>query len=146
MGVTSIPVLARGVPASASAGARVSRRIQALAIDLMVQGSTLVVLLSALELMGGHRARTGLAFLGWLAVAVLYEPAFVSRRGATLGHMSAGLRVVDQETGGHPDPFRAFVRFWLKATSGVIALAFVVLSREHQALHDVAAGTCVEEY
>ena len=39
----------------------------------------------------------------------------------------------------------AFARFWLKATSGPIALVFMAVTRRPQALHDLAAGTYVGE-
>jgi uncharacterized RDD family membrane protein YckC len=127
------------------AHARFSRRIQALAVDVLVHGTALIALMSVLEVVREHREFIGAAVAGWLGFALLYEPVLVSRRGATLGHTLARLRVVDLETGGNPDPTRAFARFWLKATSGMIALLFMAVTRRPQALHDLAAGTYVGE-
>lgn len=131
--------------AALPASARFSRRIQALAVDILVHGTTLIALMSLLELMREHREFIGGAFAGWLGFTLLYEPVLVSRRGATLGHALAHLRVVDLETGGNPDAGHAFARFWLKATSGLITLVFMAVTRRHQALHDLAAGTYVGE-
>ena len=127
------------------AHARFSRRIQAAAIDVLVHGASLIVLMSLLEMEHGHRPMTGAAFALWLGFAFLYEPVLVSRRGATLGHTLAGLRVVDLETGAPPEAARALARFWLKATAGAIGAAVMALTGRPQALHDLAAGTFVEE-
>jgi uncharacterized RDD family membrane protein YckC len=125
--------------------ARFSRRFQAVAVDALVHGTTLIGLMSLLELLREHREFIGGAFAGWLGFTLLYEPLLVSRRGATLGHTLARLRVVDLETGGNPDVTHAFARFWLKVTSGLIALVVMAVTRRPQALHDLAAGTYVGE-
>jgi uncharacterized RDD family membrane protein YckC len=144
--MTTVSVTQSDVPVvAAPAHARCCRRIQAAAIDVLVHGASLIALMSLLELRHGHRPMTGAAFAAWLGFVLLYEPVLVSRRGATLGHMLAGLRVVDLETGGHPEPARAFARFWLKASSGALAFLVMALTGRPQALHDLAAGTFVEE-
>ena len=127
------------------AHARFARRIQAAAIDVLIHGTTLIALMSVLDLLRGHRPVIGAAFAGWLGFAFLYEPLLVSRRGATVGHALLNLRVVDAETGGPPEPVRAFARFWLKATSGLVALVLMAVTRQPQALHDLAVGTRMEE-
>lgn len=125
--------------------ARFSRRVQAAAIDVLVHGASLIALMSLLELVHGHRPMTGAAFAGWLGFALLYEPVLVSRRGATLGHSLVHLRVVDLETGRPPDVTSAFARFWLKATSGILAAGIMALTGRPVALHDLAVGTAVQE-
>jgi uncharacterized RDD family membrane protein YckC len=133
--------------ALAPAHARLARRIQAAAIDVLVHGATLIVLMSLLELLvHGQRPVTGAAFVVWLGFALLYEPVLVWRRGATLGHAVVGLRVLDLETGGSPSAARAFARFWLKATAGTLGAAVIALTGRPHALHDLAVGTCVEEH
>jgi uncharacterized RDD family membrane protein YckC len=127
------------------AHARFSRRIQAVAVDILVQGTMLIALMTLLEVLRERRDLVGGAFAGWLGFALLYEPVLVSWRGATLGHALARLRVVDLETGGHPDATRAFARSWLKATSGPLALLVMAVTGWPQALHDLAAGTYVGE-
>lgn len=147
--MTTVPVTEIAEPGTGLAAARVpapfSRRIQAVAIDILVQGTTLVGLMSLLEMSRGHHLGTGVAFAGWLGFALLYEPVLVSRRGATLGHSMARLRVVDLATGGHPDAASALARFWLKATSGILAVVAMAVTPRHRALHDLAVGTSVED-
>ena len=127
------------------AHARLSRRVHALAVDVLVHGSTLIALMSLLDLLRERHEFVGGAFAAWLGFALLYEPVLVARWGGTLGHAVAHLRVVDLETGGNPDAAHAFARFWLKAGSGPVALAFMALTRRPQAWHDLAAGTYVGE-
>ena len=129
------------VPVSPHLYARFSRRFWALALDGVVYLVSIVLLIVVIEAAhGGARV----AFLLWLGFLCLYEPVLVWRRGATLGHRAANLRVVDQRTGGNPTFLRAFGRFWLKAFVGLLAFAFMGTTRRHQALHDLAAGTTVE--
>jgi uncharacterized RDD family membrane protein YckC len=131
-------------PAPPHLYARFSRRFWALAIDSAVYGLSIVLLVILLETARGTRGGAGLAFLLWLGFLCLYEPLLVWRRGATLGHMAANIRVVDLRTGGNPTFLRALARFWLKAFVGLVAFAFMGTTRRHQALHDLAAGTTVE--
>ncbi len=125
--------------------ARSSRRIQALAIDVLLHGTTLIALMSLLDLLGGQVPAAGAALGGWLGFTLFYEPVLVAWRGATLGHALSHLRVVDLESGRQPDLAHALIRFWLKATSGLVAFGFMAVTRRRQALHDLVAGTCVEE-
>jgi hypothetical protein len=102
------------------------------------------VLIVVIEAVHGAHGGARIAILLWLGFLCLYEPVLVWRRGATLGHMAANIRVVDQRTGGDPTFLRAFGRFWLKAFVGLLAFAFMGTTRRHQALHDLAARTTVE--
>jgi hypothetical protein len=102
------------------------------------------VLIVVIEAVHGAHGGARIAILLWLGFLCLYEPVLVWRRGATLGHMAANIRVVDQRTGGNPTFLRAFGRFWLKAFVGLLAFAFMGTTRRHQALHDLAARTTVE--
>ena len=129
----------------ARAPARIARRVQAAAIDVLVHGASLITLMSLLELLHGHRQMTGAGFAAWIGFALCYEPVLVSRRGATLGHALSHLRVVDLETGASPHVASALARFWLKATSGVLGVALMAVTGRPHALHDLAVGTGVEE-
>ncbi len=128
-------------PASPHLYARFSRRFWALALDGVVYAVSIVLLVVVIEAAHGT-ARV--AFLQWLGFLCLYEPLLVWRRGATLGHMAANIRVVDLRTGRNPTFLRALGRFWLKAFLGLFAFVFMGTTRRHQALHDLAAGTTVE--
>jgi uncharacterized RDD family membrane protein YckC len=118
-------------PAPPHLYARFSRRFWALALDGAVYGVSMILLVVLLEAVhGGHGGP--------------YEPVLVWRRGATLGHMAANIRVVDLRTGDNPTFLRASGRFWLKAFVGLLAFVFMGTTRRHQALHDLAARTTVE--
>jgi uncharacterized RDD family membrane protein YckC len=131
-------------PAPPHLYARFSRRFWALALDSAVYVVSIVLLIVLLETVHGARGGARVAALLWFCFLCLYEPVLVWRRGATLGHMAANIRVVDLRTGGNPTFLRALARFWLKAFVGLLAFAFMGTTRRHQALHDLAAGTTVE--
>ena len=77
------------------------------------------------------------------ALVLLYEPLLVARRGGTVGHRRANLRVVHERTGGPPGFARAFARFALKSAVGLPSFTFMALTRRHQALHDRLTDTTV---
>jgi uncharacterized RDD family membrane protein YckC len=131
-------------PAPARLYARFSRRFWALALDSVVYAISIVLLIVLLEAVRGHRGGTGAVFFLWFGSLCFYEPLLVWRRGATLGHMAANLRVVDLDTGGNPTFLRALARFWLKTFLGLLAFAFMGTTRRHQALHDLIVRTTVE--
>jgi uncharacterized RDD family membrane protein YckC len=124
--------------------ARFSRRFRALVIDSVVYAASLVLLIVLLEVVGRGRVQTGAIIFTWLGSALLYEPLLVWRRGATLGHAYANIRVVALSSGGNPGSLRAFGRFWLKGIFGLLAFVFMGTTRRHQALHDLVFGTTVE--
>jgi hypothetical protein len=104
----------------------------------------LISFLVAIELVRGTRTGTVLAGIAWLAFALFYEPLCVNRRGATVGHAFANIRVVDARTGANPGFLHALGRFWLKGLFGLLAFIFMGTTRRHQGLHDLAFGTTVE--
>jgi len=135
--------------------ANVGSRFVALGIDLLLQGSTvfLLVLASSLVVAGA-----GLGVPDWVGVTLVLLLIFAvfwgypvvmetAWRGRTLGKAAMGLRVVTVE--GAPIGFRhAAVRAALTivdfyATSGVAALLSALLTPRHQRLGDLVAGTLV---
>jgi len=123
--------------------ARLSRRLQALVVDVAVYltmpaGAALVALAAA-----DGRPHRPLAWALGVA-AFLYEPALVTWRGATIGHASKGVRVLALATGQPPAFPRALGRFAAKLATGPLAAPLVSLTPRHQALHDLLAGTVVE--
>lgn len=136
---------AQGVEASGERRlyARISRRLLAITVDTLVYVLSLVVLMVLVEALHGSSGVRA-ATVGWLAFCLLYEPLLVSRRGATVGHACANVRVVHLRTGAAPGFLRALARFWLKGLVGLLGFAFMGTTRRHQALHDLAVGTTVE--
>ena len=124
--------------------ARFSRRFQALVVDSVLYATSLISFVVVTELVRGARTSTALAGIAWLAFALFYEPLLVSRRGGTVGHAVANIRVVDARAGGNPGFVRALGRFWLKGVVGLLAFIFMGTTRRHQGLHDLAFGTTVE--
>ncbi|RJQ80472.1 RDD family protein [Pseudonocardiaceae bacterium YIM PH 21723] len=81
----------------------------------------------------------------------LYEWLMVATRGATLGKMLMGIRVLDQRTGGEAGYSRAAVRVAVLHGSAYFCALMVLVvmlsplfdSRRRQGWHDQAAGTVV---
>ena len=77
----------------------------------------------------------------WLYFALMES----SQRGATVGKMAMGLRVVDEQ-GNRISFGRATGRFFAKFVSGIILLIgyiMVAFTERKRALHDMMAGTLV---
>jgi uncharacterized RDD family membrane protein YckC len=123
--------------------ARFPRRLQALVLDA---GLLVVVLILGAAAAGAiaHERASQAVVLSVLAAIVLYDPLFVSRTGGTLGHHVLNMRVVDENCGSHLPFLRAFLRFMVKAPLGLFSFVFMALTRRHQALHDVIAGSTVQ--
>jgi uncharacterized RDD family membrane protein YckC len=85
----------------------------------------------------------GMLMPALIAMFVFYEPLMVTVFGATVGHRAMNLRVVDSRSGLRLGFLRAMVRFLLKVIVGVVSFVFMAVSRRHQALHDLAAGSVV---
>jgi uncharacterized RDD family membrane protein YckC len=122
---------------------RFLRRFQAAIIDVVV---ILVAIFGAvfiaITLNSENLART-LGFsiaIGWL----LYEPLLVALTGSTVGHYLCNLRVVDNNTGGNLNFFKAVLRTLLKAVLGWLSFVTMATTRRHQAIHDLATNSTVQ--
>lgn len=73
----------------------------------------------------------------------LLEPVMVAYTGGTIGHHLIRLRVTKLDGHGNINVFSASLRFIIKALTGWFAFVFVLTSRKHQALHDLAVGSVV---
>lgn len=92
-----------------------------------------------LEHMGSFQAVA--LIVTWLYFALMESSA----RGATLGKMVLGLRVVDEQ-GGRISFLRATGRFFAKILSGLILFIgylMVAFTERKRGLHDIIAGTLV---
>ena len=121
-----------------------TRRFRAVVIDnAIVSGAAVVMFFlgaAASELPGATR----LMLLLVVALLLLYEPVFVSRRGATIGHAMSRIQVVDARTGRWPSFGRAFARLLIKMIVGIPSFITMALSRRHQAVHDLLTQTTVQ--
>jgi uncharacterized RDD family membrane protein YckC len=138
--------------------AGIGSRAVAFLIDTAVRASLLGVLFLGVTLVAGVGAGAGVGLPPWVGITITLLLAFVGFwgypiafetlwRGRTLGKAALGLRVVTRE--GGPVRFRhAVLRavmeipdFW--ATSGAGAVVSALVTRNHQRLGDLAAGTLV---
>ena len=70
----------------------------------------------------------------------LYEPLFVALLGASIGHMSGGLKVRRESNRDKKINFVAAIfRFFVKVTLGIIALFTITKENKGRAIHDMAS-------
>jgi len=137
--------MSEGIPLAAPVRyATFTRRFRALVIDNLFLSFTSVALFFLGDAVSDVPGATRLVLLLIVALILLYEPVLVSRRGATIGHAVARLRVVDVRTGRSPSFGRAFVRFLIKGILGLPSFITMALDRRHQAVHDLLTHTAVQ--
>jgi uncharacterized RDD family membrane protein YckC len=112
--------------------------------DSVLFGVSLLTLLLLFEVLDMTSAVAMPLFFTWVAAVFVYEPVLVSWRGATIGHMLYNVRVRDRRTGQPPTLPRSIVRTFIKSLLGLVSFVAMSLTRQHQALHDLATGTVVE--
>ena len=121
-----------------------TRRFRAFVIDTACLWGVVLALFFIGDAMSDVPGVTLLTWLLMLAVILLYDPVLVSRRGATVGHAGAQLRVIDARTGQWPTFARSFARNVVKIVLGVPSFFTMELSRRHQAVHDMLTQTTVQ--
>ena len=95
--------------------------------------------------MRGMFAALGVASLANMAIACIYEAAFIHLLGATPGKMALGLKVV-RPGGGPIDLGRAIGRHFAKMLSGLILYIGYIMAgfdSQKRALHDMICDTRV---
>ncbi|MEP6687857.1 MAG: RDD family protein, partial [Gemmatimonadales bacterium] len=83
-------------------------------------------------------------FAGLIALVILYEPLLVAFRGFTIGQQLSNVRVVAPTASGRLPLWKAFVRWLLKAGTGLGSFATMGATQRNQALHDLPFGTTVQ--
>jgi uncharacterized RDD family membrane protein YckC len=121
-----------------------ARRVRALVLDGVVLLGLLVALIFVAAAV--HFGQTGriVLFAIVIGLAILYEPILVSFQGRTIGQRLCNLRVVAPTADGRLPLWKAFVRWLLKALTGLASFATMGATRRNQALHDLPFGTTVE--
>jgi len=119
-------------------------RFRALLIDTAIVFATLIAVLLLGDFAEGIPASGRIVWALMVGLLVLYEPLFIWRRGATIGHSAKQLQVVRVDTGERPGFVRALVRYLIKAILGLPSFVTMTLSRRHQAVHDILTGTSVQ--
>lgn len=122
---------------------RMRRRIEVMMIDNML---FLLLVVVSLSLATATDTNSVSRIVGYSAAAVLvlYEPLLVSFAGGTLGHTLRNLRVVDACTGSNLSVKKAFARFTIKLVLGVVSFISMLVTKRHQAIHDVVTGSAVQ--
>lgn len=93
--------------------------------------------LSTFDISGGLKA------LLFAAAVLILEPGMVSMTGGTIGHHACRLRIQNQTTGKNLNPFFAVIRFLLKSLIGWLSFVFVLVTKRHQAIHDIFSNSVV---
>ena len=79
-------------------------------------------------------------------LALFIEPVLIAAKRGTPGHLIVGIRVVDSAspgTGRGIGYLRSIARWFVKGFIGLISFLWMVFTRKHQALHDLAVGSVV---
>ena len=119
---------------------RFLRRLQAVAIDNVI----LAILFMSGLLVASHVGITGrYAIFLVLGMVLFWEPLFITLTGGTIGHHLLGLKVVSRKTGKNLNIFVSLVRFVAKFILGLLSVAFIFITRYHQAIHDGLARSVV---
>ncbi|MEV4312649.1 RDD family protein [Actinocrispum sp. NPDC049592] len=135
--------------------ARLASRGLAMALDVVIQAATLLIvflLLSTGGAFGFDDALAGAVTILTLVIVLIGYPATMETltRGQTVGKIAAGLRVVRVD--GGPIRFRhalvralagAFVDFWVLGVFGAVAVIVSMSSKNAQRVGDMLAGTLV---
>lgn len=120
---------------------RLIKRVRAFLIDgvlvPLVAIATLVIGVS----LGVESLPAKLAL--FIVPILILEPALVAWTGGTVGHHLNRIKIVKKQGSGHIGFFAATVRFVIKALLGWFSLIFILTTRKHQAVHDLAAGSVV---
>lgn len=120
-----------------------NRRVRAVLIDAALILAGMVIVVIADSALNGLPGTGRVEFALILALLVFYEPIFVWRRGATIGHAAVRVRVVANATGRNPTLVQAFARYLLKCVLGLPSFVTMALTRRHQAVHDALTRTTV---
>ncbi|MEM9331021.1 MAG: RDD family protein [Pseudomonadota bacterium] len=119
---------------------RFYRRLQAAIIDaaiLLTVFFGVAAGLTDVTLWGGYKG------LFVLLIFIALEPGLVSLTGGTVGHHLLGIRVQNKSNHRNLNVVFAIIRFVLKSTLGLFSFVFMMITRRHQALHDLASGSVV---
>ena len=118
------------------------RRIKALTIDGLLILAIFTLTSMTLGSLGGVVTALKVGIL--VFCFLIYEPLFLSVKGATLGHILMGLSVRRyRNKEQNLSFFAAVLRLVLKALLGWVSLVYVSFNQDKRAIHDVASGSIV---
>jgi len=120
---------------------RLLRRVQAVLVDSLILFFIILAWWYALPLLGSlpPGVRIAIPILAW----ILLDPLLVTFTGGSPGHHLRGLVVLSAADGGPLNLIRSLIRALVKSLTGWWAFIFVLMTRRHQALHDLVSGSIV---
>jgi uncharacterized RDD family membrane protein YckC len=121
-----------------------SRRFRAVVVDTAIVCAGVAAIAIASDAINQVPGSGRIAWILMFSLLFLYEPLFIWRRGATIGHAMNHLVVVADATGRAPGLGQAFARYLIKAVLGLPSFVTMALSRKHQAVHDLLTRTTVQ--
>jgi len=121
-----------------------ARRIRAMVLDWVVLTVLLMLVLYLAGAVHFTQALRLTLFAAVIGLVLLYEPVLVAFRGSTIGQQLCNLRVVAPTATGRLPFWKAFLRWLLKAVTGLASFATMGATRRNQALHDLPFGTTVQ--
>ncbi len=119
---------------------RITRRIEAVLIDASI---LLALFFTSMNLLAPMQIHGAIKAFVIFSMLLLIEPVFLSLTGASIGHHIRGMRVISARSGRSLHLLAALLRTVIKAYLGFLSLIFVLTSRRHQAIHDMAARSLV---
>ncbi len=116
-------------------------RVKAMCIDSIV---LIVLFYSLLAAIGSTDiSNTLLKIAIVLCPILLIEPLMIWTTGGSIGHHFAGIRVIDKASGGNLFVLKGLVRFVVKIALGIYSMVTMLITRQHQSLHDLASASVV---
>jgi uncharacterized RDD family membrane protein YckC len=122
---------------------RFNLRLRGFAIDFIVFLLAMFAGLSAVTATNSEELARVVGF-SVAAAYFLYEPLLVSTTGGTIGHYLSNLRVVDDRSGGNIGFVKALARALIKTVLGWYSFITMLVTRRHQAVHDVLTRSTVQ--
>jgi uncharacterized RDD family membrane protein YckC len=119
---------------------RLHRRIRAAFIDIIILGTMFFISASVVLDMAIHGVMK-VVIVG--TVLFILEPGLVTTMGGTIGHQLLGLRIQNRETGTNLNILFAAIRFIIKSILGLPSFIFVLVTKRHQAIHDIVSSSVV---
>lgn len=81
-----------------------------------------------------------IAFVG---IYLLYDPLFISLKGATIGHQICKIKVQRLDNGKNINLIQAIIRFVMKSILGIVSFFTVSQNQNGQAIHDGVVNSVV---
>lgn len=117
-----------------------ARRFRALVLDGVVLTVLLLLIVYLASMVHFGRPLRVTLFAGLIGLAIMYEPALVALRGSTVGQQLTNLHVVAPTASGRLPLWKAFLRWLLKAITGLASFATMGATRRNQALTGPSDG------